>query len=68
MPLSDDGLRAAAPGGTETVTVGSRISNHRQSADGQSDYVVHGASTELLDRALVGWERFLGSFEEPSNG
>lgn len=28
----------------------------------------HGASLDLLDRALVGWERFLGSFEGASDG
>ncbi|GLV80424.1 hypothetical protein Slala03_01130 [Streptomyces lavendulae subsp. lavendulae] len=26
--------------------------------------VVHGVDPDLLDRALVGWERFLDSFEE----
>ncbi|MFE5542155.1 hypothetical protein [Streptomyces sp. NPDC056492] len=29
---------------------------------------VHGASTELLDRALAGWERFVESFEESTDG
>ncbi|MFE2323571.1 hypothetical protein ACFXD5_06555 [Streptomyces sp. NPDC059385] len=28
---------------------------------------VSGPSAELLDRALVGWERFLGSTQEPTD-
>lgn len=27
----------------------------------------HGPSQELLDRALVGWERFVSSIQEPSD-
>ncbi|MFC9293466.1 hypothetical protein ACFTWH_04285 [Streptomyces sp. NPDC057011] len=30
--------------------------------------VVSEPSAELLDRALVGWEHFIGSVEEPSDG
>ncbi|MFB6614027.1 hypothetical protein ACIGFK_36785 [Streptomyces sp. NPDC085524] len=28
---------------------------------------VHEPSAELLDRALVGWERFIGNAEEPAD-
>ncbi|MFD8986102.1 hypothetical protein [Streptomyces sp. NPDC059564] len=29
---------------------------------------VYGVSAELLDRALAGWERFIDSFEESTDG